>query len=236
MDAVIDFHSHVLPGIDDGSASAEESVEMLRLEAAQGIRHVVATPHFYPRYDSPECFLEKRNRAEAELRREMEKYSGLPELNVGAEVYFFRGMSESEFLPQLTIRQSRCILIEMPHSPWAEECYRELVDIWEKRGIMPLIAHIDRYISPFHTHGIPKRLAELPVMVQANADFFLDRATAGMAMRMLKAGQIQLLGSDCHNLTDRSPNMGPALDRIRKRLGEDTIRRICDCGLEILNA
>ena len=64
MSAVIDFHSHVLPGIDDGSPSVEASVEMLRMEAEQGIRHVVATPHFYPRHDTPEHFL--RRRAEAE--------------------------------------------------------------------------------------------------------------------------------------------------------------------------
>ena len=58
--AVTDFHSHVLPGVDDGSASVEESLAMLRLAAQQGIRRVVATPHFYPRYDDLERFLERR--------------------------------------------------------------------------------------------------------------------------------------------------------------------------------
>lgn len=235
MDAAVDFHSHVLPGIDDGSASVEESMGMLRMEVAQGIRHVVATPHFYPRYDSPERFLEKRARAEVQLLQEMAKIPDMPELSMGAEVYFFRGMSESELLPQLTIGQSRCILIEMPPSPWPEESYRELAGIWENRGITPIIAHIDRYIAPFRTHGIPKRLAELPVLVQANAGFFLDRSTAGMAMRMLKEEQIQLLGSDCHNLTERKPNLGPAVDLIRKRLGEEPIQRICEYACEILN-
>ena len=88
MSGIIDFHSHVLPGIDDGSRSVEESIAMLQAEAAQGIRHVVATPHFYPHHDSPEHFLEKRREAEEALRREMKHHPGLPELSIGAEVYF----------------------------------------------------------------------------------------------------------------------------------------------------
>ena len=58
MEGIIDFHSHILPGIDDGSADPEESLELLRRSARQGIRKMVATPHFYPRYDSPEKFLD----------------------------------------------------------------------------------------------------------------------------------------------------------------------------------
>lgn len=224
---VIDFHSHILPGIDDGSASVEESVAMLRMEAEQGISHVVATPHFYARYDDPEHFLKKRDRAEQLLRQEMEKRSDLPRISMGAEVYFFRGISESDFLPRLTIGTESCILIEMPSVPWSDEMYRELAAIWERRGILPIIAHIDRYIGPFRTHKIPQRLTELPVFVQANADFFLERSTAAMAMRMLKADQIQLLGSDCHNMDSRKPNLGAAVARIERKLGSDALATVC---------
>ena len=85
-----------------------------------------------------------------------------------------------------------------------------------------IIAHIDRYIRPFHTHGIPKRLEELPVLVQANASFFQQ----SMAMQMLKKGQIHLLGSDCHNLTSRKPNMDLALQKIQKKLGQPVMDRL----------
>lgn len=226
MSMLMDFHSHILPGVDDGSASVEQSVAMLQIEASQGISHVVATPHFYPRYDSPEHFLQKRDQAESLLRKELEKYPGLPQVTVGAEVYYFHGMSESEFLPQLTIGGNDCILIEMPHSPWSEQMYRELAAIWERRRILPIIAHIDRYIGPFRNHKIPQRLSELPVYVQANADFFLERSTAGMAMRMLKTDQIQLIGSDCHNTDSRKPNMGEAVKRIQRKLGNDVLEAV----------
>lgn len=207
---------------------------MLRMEAEQGIRHVVATPHFYAQHDSPERFLEKRDQAEAELRAAMAGEEGLPRISVGAEVYLFRGMSESDILPQLTIRDTGCILVEMPLAPWPEELLRELEDIWEKRRIMPVVAHIDRYIGVLRTYGLPERLAQMPVMVQANAGFFLRRTTGAMAMKMLRQDQIQLLGSDCHNMSSRKPNLGLAVERIGKKLGEDALSRICGYQQQIL--
>lgn len=221
-----DFHSHILPGVDDGSQSVEESIAMLRMEAEQGITHVIATPHFYPRYDTPERFLAKRNAAMERLQEEMARHSGLPQITLGAEVYFFRGMSESDALNQLTIGEKRCILIEMPFGSWTSDMYRELEAIRSRRGMIPIVAHVDRYIRPFHTRGIPEQLAQLPVLVQANAEFFLSRGTAGMAMRMLKADNIHLLGSDCHNLSSRMPNLGDALQRIQKKLGQRAVERL----------
>lgn len=230
----VDFHSHILPGIDDGSKTAEESIAMLTMAAEQGIRCVVATPHFYPGYDRPERFLENRARAEAELLEAMKDRQNLPEVIVGAEVYFFRGIGQSELLPELTIQGKRCILLEMPPAPWSEDIYRELEEIWDKWGVTPIIAHIDRYIAPFRTDGIPERLSRLPVLVQANAEFFLGKFTGPMALRMLKKDQIQLLGSDCHNLTSRKPNLGQALEKIRQKLGQETVDEIHAFASEVL--
>lgn len=223
---VTDFHSHILPGIDDGSGSVEESIALLRMEAEQGIRHVIATPHFYPQYDDPDAFLERRAKAESRLREEMARQTGLPQVSLGAEVYFFRGISESEALPLLTISEKKCIMIEMPPMPWTEDMYRELEAIYHQRGIMPIVAHIDRYIRPWRDHGVLRRLAQLPVLVQANGDFFLEKRTAAMAMRLLKADQIHLLGSDCHNLLTRKPNLGSVIPQIRSKLGDAAIERI----------
>ena len=234
MSAVIDFHTHILPGIDDGSASVEESIAMLRMEAEQGIEHVVATPHFYPHSDDPERFLKKRARAEAALRSALTQYEGLPQVHVGAEVYFFSGISHSDALEELTIDKKGCILIEMPKVPWTERMYQELEDIWTKRGLRPVIAHIDRYITPLRTFGIPQRLAELPVLVQANASFFLHRATRGLALRMLRQERIHLLGSDCHDLFSRSPNLGPALDTIGKYIGNNPLSALAETSSDVI--
>ena len=223
MFTTADFHSHILPGIDDGSDSVETSLAMLRMEAEQGISRVVATPHFYPRYDSPELFFKRRAEAEAVLREAMRKEEGLPELSIGAEVYYFSGISDSDVISELTIDKKKCILIEMPGVPWTGAMYRDLEGLYVKRGLIPIIAHIDRYIGRFRTFGIPKKLAELPVMVQANADFFLDRSTSSMALRMLKADRIHLLGSDCHSIAHRPPRLGEAVEVIRRKLGKSAL-------------
>ncbi len=235
MSHIIDFHSHILPGADDGSKTLEESIAMLQLEAEQGISTVVATPHFYAGTDTPERFLQRRTLAERQLREEMEKYNGLPELYVGAEVHYFSGISESTSLSDFTIGETNYIMIEMPCPPWTERMYKELEAIHIKRNLIPVIAHIDRYINPFRQYGIPKRLQQMPVVVQANADFFLRPPTSLMALRMLQKGQIQLLGSDCHNLTSRPPNLGEAIEGIKKRLGSEYVDYICENGRVILN-
>lgn len=231
---VIDFHSHVLPGVDDGSASVEESIALLQAEKQQGISCVIATPHFYAQHDTPERFLKRRAAAEERLREEMVKIPDLPELKIGAEVYYFKGISDSDVISELTIDSKRCILLEMPVSPWTDSMYREIENLYVRRGMVPIIAHIDRYIGPFHTFGIPKRLRELPVLVQANAEFFLNRSTSSMALRMLKNDGIHLLGTDCHNLKDRKPNLGDAIALINKKLGKDAIMRIQACEQDVL--
>jgi len=208
---------------------------MLRLAAQQGIRRVVATPHFYPRYDDLERFLERRDRAMERLQGAMGADIELPEIVLGAEVYFFRGMRESDQLSRLTIEGKNYLLIEMPASPWTEDMYLELEQIWTRQGILPIVAHIDRYIRPLRTYGIPERLSQMPVLVQANAEFFINKRTAGMALRLLNADRIHLLGSDCHNMTTRTPNLDAAVQCIRSRLGPAALQRIKGYEQEILN-
>ena len=226
MSGLIDFHSHVLPGIDDGSQSIRESLDMLRMEAEQGIGTVIATPHFYPRHDAPDRFLSRRYEAYCRLREETEKRTDLPRILLGAEVYYFSGISNSDTITQLTIAGKNCILLEMPQPPWTDSMYREMEEISRKYGITPVIAHVDRYISPWNTHRIPERLAQLPVLVQANGGFFLRPGTRRMALRMLRENRIHLLGSDCHNLTSRKPNLGEAERCIRDHLGEEALEEI----------
>lgn len=231
---ICDFHSHILPGIDDGSASPEESIALLRLEAEQGVRLVAATPHFYAQRDHMEHFLERRAAAADALRRAAGEKPDLPDVILGAEVYYFSGISQSEQIRQLALEDTGHVLIEMPSAPWTEGMYRELAQIPENLGLTPIIAHVDRYLGRFLDHGIPERLAKLPVRVQANASFFLHRSTAHKALRMLKQGQIHVLGSDCHNTVTRVPNLAPAVERIRRELGREAIVQIRKNEREIL--
>ena len=223
---MIDFHTHILPGVDDGSTSVRQSLQMLQAEKAQGIDRVILTPHFYADHDSPERFLKRRKRAAEELKSALAECEEVPDIAIGAEVKYFDGISDCEFLYDMSILGTSCILIEMPMTHWSERMLDEVVGIRQKQGLIPVIAHIDRYISPFRSHGLPQKLTQLPVLVQANADFFLRSATRAMALRMLAADRIHLLGSDCHNLKERAPNLGEAVKIIRKKSGEKCIDRI----------
>ena len=220
-----DFHTHVLPCIDDGSGSLEESLQMLRIIEEQGIRQVVATPHFYAHHDDPRRFLERRQAALQRLEAALGSDSAIT-LYAGAEVYYFEGISDCETLKELAISGTGYILVEMPPPPWSDRMMRELLGIYQKHQIVPIIAHIDRYITPFRTYGIPDRLREMPVLVQANASFFTRRTTRSMALRMLRNDGIHLLGSDCHNLTTRKPNLGEALDIIQRSLGDNALEEL----------
>ena len=98
---------NIISKLEQDDVSLEESIALLKEEAEQGVTHVVATPHFYAYHDTPEKFLERREKARILLEEEMKKYPDLPKLSIGAEVYFFRGISDSEFLPELTIDNKR---------------------------------------------------------------------------------------------------------------------------------
>lgn len=230
-----DFHTHILPGIDDGSANVEESLEMLRLLARQGAECVVATPHFYANYDSPERFLRKRQAAIDALVEAVADETELPELRFGAEVYYFNGISQCDALPDLVISGTRGLLVEMPMQHWSDQMLWELREIHEKWGLVPIVAHIDRYIRPFRARCLLERLAQLPVVIQANANFFIQRSTRRLALRMLKKGDIHLLGSDCHNRTTRIPNLGDALEIISNSGDDDSLNRVHHLERELLS-
>ena len=198
--------------------------------------HVVLTPHFYPHQESPTEFLSRRDMAEKLLLEALEGRENIPHLTIGAEVAYYLGMSHSEELPLLTLRGTNAILIEMPPAPWPKSVWRELKAIQQDCGLVPIIAHVDRYIRPFHTYGIPQRLEELGVLVQANGNFFIRRETSRMALRLLKAGRIHLLGSDCHNLETRRPNLREAVEIIQRKLGREAISRITAAEQSVLNS
>lgn len=226
---MIDFHSHILPKTDDGSSSSDESIEMLSICAQQGIKYIVATPHFYASEESPSDFLLRRN---SSYKRLLTKTAGLslPKVLSGAEVGYFEGISDCEQLRNLTISGTSLVMVEMPVCRWSDRMLYELSAIYEKQGIIPLIAHIDRYIKLLHDKKIIEKLSGLPVLIQANASFFIDKKTSRLALSLLSKEKIHLLGSDCHNTTSRQPNLGYARDIISNKLGDDAIKKLVANG------
>lgn len=221
-----DFHMHVLPGMDDGSRSVEMSIGMLERSAAYGVDTVCATSHFYADENSLAEFLERRQTAYVHLQEAIADRDDLPRIRLGAEVCYFTGLSAEEDLDALCLEGTNLLLLEMPFTPWTGHMLRE-VDAIRRRGIQPVAAHIERYMS-FQPKATMKAFMEMDVLIQCNASFFLDRKTARKAIKMFRAGQIRFLGSDAHNLSSRAPNLGDAAELLRKKLGREEWERFAE--------
>ena len=233
---MLDFHSHILPGIDDGSKNMEMSVEMIRQSIRQGITGIVLTPHFYAALDEPEAFFRRREAAAQKLFDAAREIPDCPKLLLGAEVHYYRGMSHSAVLERFCIGQSSAILVEMPFRAWGRQEIRELGEIRSRLGLQVVVAHVDRYLSRLRGSELELLHAEADALLQANADFFLRRLTRRKAVHMLRDGLIDLLGSDCHNLEERAPNLGPAAAYIESKLGPNALAEMDHRARRIFDA
>ena len=130
---LVDFHTHILPGIDDGSQDESMTRDMLFEEKRQGVVDIVATPHFYANQMSVDGFLENRSAAlekTEQIRREADE--PLPSIITGAEVYYFSGIGCAEEIPRLCIGDTRVLLLEMPFEQWTDDVLRDVKDLIRK--------------------------------------------------------------------------------------------------------
>ncbi len=225
---MLDFHSHLIPGVDDGSKDISMSTGMLNLWKEQGVDLICATPHFYADSTSPEKFLAKRDSAYASLiealKRTPEGIESYPPIALGAEVYYYRGLSSCEDLKKLCLQGTKLLLIEMPFNQWTDYMIREITEI-KSMGLIPVAAHIERYLKAVPSDKIDE-LLDTGILIQCNASFFLEFMSRKKAFRMLADGTIDFIGSDAHNLTSRAPNMGAFMAAVEKRAGTDALRHL----------
>lgn len=229
---VTDFHSHILPGIDDGSRDVGTSLEMLSMICSQGVERIVATPHFYAEKDSIEIFLQKRQNSYEKLMKRCQ--NNWPQIYLGAEVYFFRGISETEKIRQLCICDTNLMLLELPFVAWSQSVLNEIEILIQKRGCRIIIAHLERYLRiPGNKSGIA-RLLELPVIIQINAGSLINWKSRSPLIKMFKNGTARLLGSDCHGTHRRPPNLAEGRAVLQRRLGNRILHQIDTLGEELL--
>ncbi len=231
---MIDWHSHILPRMDDGSRSTEESIAMLEQMAAVGVDTVIATPHFYAhRESSIDAFLARRDAAEARLRARMAGMPHLPRLICGAEVRYYPGVSRMTDIERLAIGSTRLLLLEMPFETWTDSTVRELMQLLADERFTVLLAHIDRYRG-FQHRSTHRMLSDSGAALQINAEAFLHRSTRRSSLRLLADKRIRFVGSDAHNMTSRPVRLGEAYDVIRRKLGSEFIEQLEDDGRRML--
>ena len=226
---MIDYHCHILPQMDDGPDRLSECLTMLRHSKEQGVEVMVSTSHFYADEDYPAQFVERRNAAFRRLREAMGRNTdSYPLIVLGAEVLYFPGISQAQDIEKLTIGSGRTILVEPPMAPWSDAMLDEIVELGGNLHSRPVVAHVDRYMRMLKDKRLIDRVLERNLLVQVNASWFIDPKTVRFAVRNLKQGKIHLIGSDCHNLLSRSPNLGQARQQAKAYGAEaefDKLRR-----------
>ena len=229
---MIDFHSHVLPHIDDGAHDIEMSLEMLRESKRQNVDTVVATPHCYITDESKlEHYIQKRKERFEELKKAIAK-SGedLPELKLGCEVRMMKLIDDIELLRPLCIENTDYILIEMPSGKWNVNDYDALYRILLK-GMKPIMAHIERFWDQKDEFY---NLYSLELVYQINADALLNRPYKSIIPKLFEAGAVHIMGSDMHNMDTRKTCMAEAAQKITQVYGEDRLEYLMNNAQNVL--
>lgn len=199
---MIDFHSHILPGVDHGASSLEVSVEMMKQAKEAGVTKIVATSHFYAHRDSVDDFLNRRNAACAVLNDYLAEDSSIGIQIIPAAEVALESDLLSVDLRKLVVQGTKYILIEMPmFSRWHSWMYDMLYEIESKYALSIILAHVDRYEK-----DNVDRLLDMGFTAQINASslvkgsFFEKRRLRSLCNQ----GLIHLIGSDAHDVKERS--------------------------------
>ena len=196
-----DFHSHILPGMDDGAQDEEMSKEMLVRLKNQGVENVMLTPHFWCWEETVEEFLLRRDEAFLRLKAVYDK-DIMPSIGIGAEVALRQGVSRMDCKAL-----SFCgdyILLELPEV-YGEWIIDEVENIMLK-GLRPVFAHIERPFISYSKRQFEKLIDCRSFIYQTNVSALTSRGIRNHFIKYFLQGAKFILGSDAHNLKGRAPD------------------------------
>lgn len=228
MKGFYDIHCHILPGVDDGARDMEESLWMLNKEYAEGVRHIILTPHF--RYEMFEPHMNIVTRQFMQLRRAaMDIGEGDLQLYLGCELHSSMDMVEClRKGRRLTMVGSRYVLVEFSNNDektYIEERIRALL----MNGFIPIIAHVERYNATRNDLGFLSDLRSAGAYIQVNADTISGESGFGAKMyakKLMKQNLIDFVGSDGHRKNERIPQIGKCVAKMEKIMGPEYVKKI----------
>ena len=218
---LVDIHCHILPGVDDGAPDMETSRAMIRDAYEQGVRYIIATPHYRPEMFEPS--MKKVIRVYHELRDYAEEV-GIG-LRLGCEYYRNEQMIrhlDKKLRP--TMLGSRYVLTEFSTNDSFVTVRNYIYELITK-GYRPIVAHVERYFCCQEPERI-QELKKLGAQIQINADSVLGYE--GHTIKKFCAGLMKddFIGSDAHNLEGRKMNLGKCATYVRKKMGQDYAEEI----------
>lgn len=238
---MIDLHSHILPGIDDGAPDLATALELSKIAVNDGITHMVCTPHIHPgRYDNTlETIQQALNELQAGL---IEQHIDLV-IHAAAEVRFGMELMVSvkqQSIPFLGEWQGKpVLLLEFPHGeiPFGAE---RLTAWLLQQGIKPMIAHPERNKGLLRAPEKLKPFLEQGCLLQVTAGAVAGRfgqAVQELAYKLLKEDVVTILASDAHNIEHRPPVLSQGRDAAAALIGEAAAQRlVVDNPLHIIQS
>ena len=223
---MIDVHAHILPQVDDGSGSIEETLSMLSISYAEGFRTVIATPHYIPG-SSHKNTTELKESLDRVREAAKERFPDLF-LCLGQEVYYFDGIVEALRKGEaLTMAGSQYVLVEFPIQISWKAMYQGMRNLLNG-GYHPIAAHVERY-GALQEEARLQELKQAGVMLQMNYHSLegspLNRRARWCRKQILN-GTIDLLGTDCHHAKMRSPEITEAMRWLEKKCPQERIQEL----------
>lgn len=223
---IIDFHAHIQPKADHGCNSLEMSERQLLLAKQAGVDCVVAVSHFYPFQEDIDSYWARTSKARDDLANLVSNNPDLPHVMFGTEVTLCNCLDKMEGLKKLCIKDTNCILIEMPFKKWDPKLIETLDNIKYDLGLSPVLAHVDRY-NPQEI----EKLFEMDIPGQINFYSLLRFFGRKKLLNWIKNGNIVAWGSDIHQLAPGYKGLSKAL----KLVGEQQLNAITEKSKALLN-
>lgn len=217
---LLDIHSHILPAVDDGADDMDEALKILEMMKNDGVTHVIATPHFYPGNDSLNDFKSRTKESYKSLCTAAAE-KNLPHIFLGSEVLYYRYIGTSESINEFCLNGSRYLLLELTDECITDSFFEDITDLKNKSGIIPIIAHIERYYRAPSYKKLLKFVKKEDIPTQINASSFFSTHYCKIAEKLIKKGYVNFLATDAHSTDKRPPKMKDALQYISNKLGSE---------------
>lgn len=222
----IDIHTHILPGVDDGAKDIDMTSKMLQIAYEQGVRSIIATPHFQL---GKKVTKEDLTVAYKKVQQEIESLGLDINLYLGNEIMYQEGCLEAvKDGSALTLAGSRYVLIEFGYEVSYKTIYRGMQQFIQA-GYLPIIAHVERYSALRKKENYINDLIELGCYIQMNGKSLMGgpfNKFSSWCKHLVKNGYVHFIASDCHNETERPPMLGDCINRFEKRKDDYELCRL----------
>ena len=235
MEGYIDMHCHILPGVDDGAKDIDEMKQMLRIAYEEGIRCIIATPHHHPRRgrENPKI-IRRQAKLLREAAHEIDEHF---RIYLGTEIFFGQDIVDKlEAGRVLTMNGRDYVLVEF--SPTDTFTYiRQSLQQLQLGGYEVILAHVERYNCIVKEAELADQLCEMGIRLQVNADSIIGesgREVKKFVKYLMDSDLLFCVGTDAHGSRHRAPRMKKAAAYVKKKYGEEYMRRIFFSNAKIM--